>query len=314
MQANNPNDNDIFVHADNSSIYDGLPVSFYDPGVFNFLGTNNGKKNVHTNGKTCNFHSVTLLPVNKQTATVPMPSFCGEQKEPFTKHTDNRIIGFALDVKDDNKVDIIEKTQIDGLTADSNIGMNNTDSIEQRFNGNITVRKKKPGQTNVEFIAEDLRSYSDKTNALKEFSQSGFPGDKVARIRSRSPLKAEDNTRGNNETIDLYNNQPNTTKGLPALRASILKNTGEVEFPYNEYVMKGINQNGAINTTALILDERKISPMNPDEQQSIADDINNYIAQTQQKAYKIERQTNRLTQLRNLDDVKQTLATIATSY
>ena len=314
MQANNPNDNDIFVHTDSSSIYDGLPVSFYDPAIFYLLGTNNGKKNVHTSGKTFDFHSVTLFPVNKQTGTVPMQSYYGAQAEPFQKHQSGKFIGFALDVKDDNEVDIIEKTQTDGWTHNHNIGLSNIDTVEQRLNGNITVRKKKLGQTNVEFMAEDLRSYSDKTNALKEFNQSGFPGDKVARIRSRSPLKAEDNTRGNNETIDLYNNQPNTTKGLPALRASILKNTGEVEFPYNEYVMKGINQNGAINTTALILDERKISPMDPDEQQSIADDINNYIAQTQQKAYKIERQTNRLTQLRNLDDVKQTLATIATSY
>jgi hypothetical protein len=243
-----------------------------------------------------------------------MPSFCGEQKEPFTKHIDNRIIGFALDVKDDNKVDIIEKTQIDGWTDNNNIGLSNGDSIQPRSNGQITVRKKKPGQTNVEFMAEDIRSYSDKTTALKEFNQNAFPGPKISRIRSRSPLKAEDNTRGNNETIDLCNNQPNTTNGLPALRASILKNTGEVEFPYNEYVVKGKNTDCAINTTALILDERKISPMSFYQQQSIVNNISNYLMQTQQNAYKIERQTNRLTQLINLDDVKQTLATIATSY
>ena len=309
MQANNPNDNDIFVHTDSSSIYDGLPVSFYDPGVFNFLGTNNGKKNVHTNGKAYNFHSVTLFPVNKQTATVPMPSYCGKQEEPFTKHIDKRIIGFALDVKDDNKTNIIEKTQIDGWSDNNNInygGLYYGDTIQTRQNGNITVRKKKPGQTNVGFMAEDLKSYSDKNTALKK-KRFNLP---INAIRSRSPLYSYNN----GQMIHLHNNNLNTTKGLPSLRGSIRLSDGAIEFPYNEYIIKGRNINGAIDTTALILDERKIYPMSIHLRQSIANNINNYLAQTQQNAYKIDRRTKRLTMLRNLNDIKQTLATISTAY
>ena len=308
MQVNNPNHNNIFVPTDNSSIYKGLPASFYDSSIFYFLGTNNGKKNVHTNGKIFDFHSVTLLPVNKQTATVPMPSYCGKQKEPFTKHIDKRIIGFALDVKDDNKTNIIEKTQIDGWSDNNNInygGLYYGDTIQTRQNGNITVRKKKPGQTNVGFMAEDLKSYSDKNTALKR-KRLNLP---INAIRSRSPLYSYNN----GQMIHLHNNL-NTTRGLPSLRGSIRLSDGAIEFPYNEYVIKGRNINGAIDTTALILDERKIHPMSIHQQQSIANDINSYLVQTHQNAYKIDRRTKHLTLLRNLNDIKKTLATISTAY
>ena len=114
--------------------------------------------------------------------------------------------------------------------------------------------------------------------------------------------------------IHLHNNNLNTTQGLPSLRGSIRLSDGAIEFPYNEYVMKGRNPNNAIDTTALIIDERKISPMSIYQQQSIANDINSYLVQTQQKAYKIDRRTKRLTLLRNLNDIKQTLATISNAY
>jgi len=306
MQANNPNNNDIFVRTDNSSIYDGLPASFYDPAIFYLLGTNNGKKNVHTSGKTFDFHSVTLFPVNKQTATIPMQSYYGAQTEPFQKHRSNKIIGFALDVKDDNKVNIIEKTQIDGWTGNDNIGLVNYDSVQQRANGQITVRKKKPGQTNVGFMAEDLKSYSDKNTALKR-KRLNLP---INAIRSRSPLYSYNN----GQMIHLHNNNPNTTHGLPSLRGSIRLSDGAIEFPYNEYVIKGNNPNCALDTTALILDERKIHPMSIHRQQSIANDIHSYLVQTHQNAYKIDRRTKRLTLLRNLNDIKNTLKTIATAY
>ncbi len=309
MQANNSNSNDIFVHTDNSSIYDGLPASFYDPVIFTYLGTNNGKKNVNTNGKTYNFHSVTLFPVNKVSRTVPMQSYYGAQTEPFQKHQSGKIIGFALDVKDDNKTNIIEKTQIDGWTDNNNINYGKLyygDTIQTRRNGNITVRKKKPGQTNVGFMAEDLKAYSDKNIALKR-KRLNLP---INAIRSRSPLYSYNN----GQMIHLHNNYPNTTKGLPSLRGSIRLSDGAIEFPYNEYVIKGRNINGTIDTTALILDERKIYPMSIHLRQSIANNISQYLTDTKQKAYKIDRRTKRLTLLRNLNDIKQTLATISNAY
>ena len=306
MQANNPNNNDIFVRTNNSSIYDGLPTSFYSPTIFHHLGNENGKMNVNTNGKICKFHSVTLLPVNKMNQNVPMPTYHLAQEEPFQKHQNNKFIGFALDVKDKNKVKIVEKTQTDGWSFNNNIGLRNYDTIQLRSNGNITVRVPRHGQSNVAFMSEDLKSYSDKNNAFHQLRYN-LP---IKPIRSRSPLSLYKNGR----MMHMHNSYASTTKGLPSLRGSMRLFDGAIEFPYNEYIMKGKNLNGAINTTALILDERKIHLMSNQMQQNIANDIYNYFLYTNQPIYKIDRRTKCLTQLQNLNEVKNTLRTIATAY
>ena len=114
--------------------------------------------------------------------------------------------------------------------------------------------------------------------------------------------------------MHMHNSYASTTKGLPSLRGSMRLFDGAIEFPYNEYVIKGRNINGAIDTTALILDERKIHLMSNQMQQNIANDIYNYFLHTNQPIYKIDRRTKCLTQLQDLNEVKNTLRTIATAY